>query len=100
MKDNAASARVVATTLLATDTDPNASLELVWALEDHNWIVRAAAAKALGLHGDRTLIPKLQEHLTDDREAVRYMAAASMVRLSAPPRRPAPAKAAAKAPGK
>jgi HEAT repeat protein len=108
MKDNAASARVVATTLLATDTDPSAGQELAGALEDHNWIVRAAAAKALGLHGDRALIPKLQGRLTDDREAVRYMAAASIVRLSAPPpkppappkRRPAPAKVPAKAPGK
>ena len=108
LKDNAASARVVAATLLATDTDPSANQELVWALEDHNWIVRAAAAKALGLHGDRTLIPKLQEHLTDEREAVRYMAAASIVRLTPPPpkppsppkRRPAPAKVPAKAPGK
>jgi HEAT repeat protein len=56
--------------------------ELEEALGDKNWVVRAAAAKALGNYQHKGVIPKLQELLQDDKEPVRFMAAASLVRLT------------------
>ena len=41
-----------------------------------------AAAKALGGFADRGLIPKIEPLLEDKQDAVRYMAAASIVRLA------------------
>ena len=45
-------------------------------------MVRAAAAKALGKCGNVTTIDKLMRLLAENSDAVRYMAAASVVRLS------------------
>jgi HEAT repeat protein len=50
------------------------------ALYDKSPLVRAAAAKALGGFNDRTVPPKLEAVLDDKVDAVRYMAAASLLR--------------------
>ena len=50
--------------------------------------MRVAVAKALGERGNQQTIVKLSPLLSYDRHAVRYMAAASMVKLSL--KKPAP----------
>jgi len=55
--------------------------ELEEALDDKSPMVRVAAAKALGGFSDRALTRKLEPLLIDKNEAVRYMAAASIVRI-------------------
>lgn len=53
-----------------------------WALGDGNWVVREAVPKAVGERGNKNSIPPLEALLCDDHRAVRYMAAASIIRLS------------------
>ena len=53
------------------------------ALNDKNWIVRAAAAQGLGVSRHREQIPILPPLLQDTKPAVRCMAAAAILRLSA-----------------
>ena len=67
--------------MLAKDPDPYALVLLEWALGDENWGVRVAVAKALGECGNEGSIAKLRPLLNDDRHAVRYMAAASIIKL-------------------
>jgi HEAT repeat protein len=74
--------RAQAAEVLGKDSDPYALTLLEWALGDNNWAVRVAVCKALGDRGNEDTIAKLQPLLHDDRHAVRYMAAASMVKLS------------------
>jgi hypothetical protein len=81
-KDGGAGGRSVAAEVLAQDSDPYALILLEWALGDDNWGVRVAVVKALGERGNQATISKLQPLLKDDHHAVRYMAAASMIKLS------------------
>ena len=74
--------RALAAEVLGKDSDPYALTLLEWALDDNNWAVRVAVCKALGERGNDGTIAKLQPMLNDDHRAVRYMAAASMVKLS------------------
>jgi len=74
--------RAIAAEVLGKDSDPYALTLLEWSLGDNNWAVRVAVCKALGERGNDGTIAKLQPMLNDDRHAVRYMAAASIVKLS------------------
>jgi len=74
--------RALAAEILGKDSDPYALTVLEWSLGDDNWAVRVAVCKALGERGNNSTIAKLQPLLNDDHHAVRYMAAASMVKLS------------------
>jgi hypothetical protein len=74
--------RALAAEVLGKDSDPSALTLLEWSLGDNNWAVRVAVCKALGERGNDGSIAKLQPMLNDDHHAVRYMAAASMVKLS------------------
>ncbi len=80
--DASAPGRAESAAVLAQDQDPYALTLLEWALQDRNWAVRLAVAKGLGQCGNFGSIAKLMPLLTDERHAVRYMAAASMIRLS------------------
>lgn len=80
--DAGAPGRAESATLLAQDHDPYALMLLEWALQDRNWAVRLSVAKAVGERGNVDTISKLTPLLNDERHAVRYMAAASMIRLS------------------
>jgi HEAT repeat protein len=80
-KDSGAPGRTVAAGILAKDPDPYALTLLEWALGDNSSAVRVAMAKALGDHGNQDTIPKLAPLLKDDRHAVRYMAAAAIIKL-------------------
>lgn len=81
-KDRSAPQRVAAASMLASDRNPESLQELEAALTDKNWLVRAAAAKALGARGDRRSIAQLAPLLRDDKDPARFMAAAAIVRLS------------------
>ncbi|HYL39593.1 MAG TPA: HEAT repeat domain-containing protein [Bryobacteraceae bacterium] len=80
--DAGAPGRAESAGVLAKDQDPYALTLLEWALGDHNWAVRLAVAKALGQRGNQDTIAKLGSLLDDNRHAVRYMAAASILKLS------------------
>jgi HEAT repeat protein len=73
---------VVVAGLLAQDPDPYNRTLLEWALGDDSSQVRVAVARALGECGNRDTIAKLTPLLSDDRHAVRYMAAASIIKLN------------------
>src|SRR6202008_2694633 len=81
-RDRSASARAMSAILLAHDTSLDGLRELQDALSDKNWIVRAAAAQALGASRHRDQIQYLRPLLDDDKPAVRFMADASIFRLS------------------
>jgi HEAT repeat protein len=88
-KDSGSPGRTVAAGILAKDSDPYALTLLEWALGDNSSTVRVAVAKALGERGNQDTIPKLTPLLADDRHAVRYMAAAAIIKLNL--KQPAPA---------
>ena len=95
LKDSGAPTRALALITLSKDCDPRATQLMNWALtNDRSNLVRAAAAKALGKCGNLTTVDKLMRLLAENSDAVRYMAAASVVRLSIPPA-PKPAQPAA-----
>lgn len=79
-KDKSAPARAISARLLADDTSDNAREILREALQDKNWIVRAAAAQALGVHGSANDIATLAPLLDDNHKEVRYRAAAAIIR--------------------
>jgi len=82
-KDGGAPGRALSATLLAQDCDARANQLLEWVLkEDRNHAVRAAAARGLGLCGNKESIPKLEQYLADSNDALRLMSAAAIIRLS------------------
>lgn len=81
-KDNAAPARAISALLLAEDANEDAREVLREALQDKSWIVRAAAAEALGVHGSLNDIETLAPLLRDQEKKVRYRAAAAIIRVT------------------
>jgi hypothetical protein len=81
-KDRSVSARAMSAAVLGHDASLDAVNGLDDALDDKNWIVRTAAAQALGECKQPDQIKHLTALLSDDKPAVRYMAAASIIRLS------------------
>jgi len=86
VKDNAAPARAISALLLAEDSTEDARNVLRDALQDKSWIVRAAAAEALGVHGSVNDVKTLAPLLDDSEKKVRYRAAAAIIRVTS--RRP------------
>ena len=83
MKDAGAPTRALAFTLMAQECEAYSVQLMEWALRgDKNNLVRAAAAKSLGRCGNLSTIPKLMILLPESSEAVRFMAAAAIVRLT------------------
>jgi HEAT repeat protein len=68
--------------MLAHDPDQGAATALVDATGDSSWHVRAAAIDAIGERGDPRLLSAVLPSLDDEKEAVRYAAAAAVLRLS------------------
>jgi HEAT repeat protein len=83
LKGNGTAGRASAAAYLAKDPDPYAIPLLEWALADDNHLVRLEAAKALGARGGQASIAKLESALDDHHNAVRDMAAASILRITA-----------------
>jgi HEAT repeat protein len=76
--------RAVAATLLAHDPDPQTGAALVKAaLNDKDWIVRAAALESIAERGDPSLEEKIEPSLFDANSHVRFTAAATVIRLTA-----------------
>ena len=73
--------------VVATARRPETIADLGQALVDKNPLVRATAAKLLGGFTDPTVRRKLEPLLEDKSDAVRYMAAASIVRIERRSRR-------------
>jgi HEAT repeat protein len=89
-KKNPQPVRAVAASLLAHDPDPATGAALVKAaLNDKDWIVRAAALEAIAQRGDPSLEDKIEISLFDVNAHVRYTAAAAVIRLAALGRKPA-----------
>ncbi len=80
--NKSAAGRVVVAGILAKGSDPQNVALLEWALGDGSPQVRGAVAKALGECGNQASIAKLAPLLSDDRHEVRYLAAASVIRLN------------------
>lgn len=80
--NNGNSARVLTATLLEEDRSKTTMQQFLDALQDHNYFVRAAAARALGYYRGKKVTEALQKALGDPKPAVRLMAAASYVRAS------------------
>lgn len=87
-KDRGAPAQALSATLLGEYPNPTAEKVLLAALKERNIAVRAAVAKSLGGFDDPALIPHLAPLLTEKGtpvfrhvEAVRFMAAAAIIRV-------------------
>lgn len=83
LKGKGAPGRAAAVAYLAKDPDAYAVSLLEWALNDDNQFVRLEATKAVGDRGNMESIAKLEPMLTDSRNIVRDMAAASILRILA-----------------
>jgi len=59
---------------------------------DENWAVRAAALEAIAQRGDRALVPKIAAALDDEKDVVRFTAAACVAHLSELPAKRSPAE--------
>jgi len=82
LKDGGSPGRTAAVAAIAKDPDPYVVALLEWALADKSWAVRAAVVKALGERGNQNTISKLVPLLRDDRDLVRSLAAAAVIRLT------------------
>ena len=81
-KDDISPLRAVAAMALASDPDPRSGEALVMAASDKSLIVRTAALDAIAHRNDASLIPAIVPMMNDEKDAVRYTAAAVVIRLS------------------
>ena len=96
LKDSGAAGRALAAEYMSKYCDGRTVQMLEWSLkEDGNWVVKAASARGLGKCADAQAIPLLETYLNDSHEALKYQAAAAVVRLSS--KEPAPSSSAATA---
>ena len=82
-KDDSSPVRAAAAKVLAKDPDPAATKALVDAVGDKSWLVRAAALEALAKRGDASVLDTVQLYVSDEKDAVKYTAAAAVLRLMA-----------------
>jgi hypothetical protein len=82
MKDDSSPVRAAAAKVLANDPDPATTHALVNAASDKSWLVRAASLEALAKRGDPAALDKITVHMSDDKIAVKYTAAATVLRLT------------------
>jgi len=94
-KDTTSPVLAAAALVLAKDPDPKSGQALATtASGNKSWIVRAAALNALAIRGETSLLPAAVSGLQDDKEEVRYSAAAAVIRLTDLSARRAPAQRA------
>jgi len=93
-KNDSSPVRAAAAKKLAHDPEPDAAEALVKAASDKNWQVRAAALEAIAERGDHTLMPKITGALDDEKDVVRFTAAACVAHLSELPAKAVPAQPA------
>jgi len=63
--------------------DPDTTKALMDAVDDKSWVVRAASLEALAGRGDPSVLDTVELYMSDDEDAVKYTAAAAVLRLSA-----------------
>jgi hypothetical protein len=89
MKKDSSPIRAAAARFLARDPDPVSQDALVQAaLTDKNESVRQAALDALAERGDPRCVERLMKNLSDEKDAVRYRTAATIIHLSDASRKP------------
>ena len=82
-KDTTSPVLAAAALMLVKDPDPKSGQALANAASGNkSWIVRAAALNAIALRGETSLLPAAESGLQDDKEEVRYSAAAAVIRLT------------------
>jgi len=81
-KKNPNPVRAIAASFLAHDPDPASGIALAQAMDDKDWIVRAAAIEALAQRGDPSYEQKVEFGFFDVNPHVRYTAAAAVIRLT------------------
>jgi HEAT repeat protein len=79
---NANVVRAAAAKILASDPDSAAETALSDAAGDNNWQVRVAAIAAIARRGNPKLLSPVVGAMEDDKDAVKYSAAAAVVRLT------------------
>jgi len=82
-KDDSSPIRAAAAKVLAKDPDPAATQALADAAGDKSWLVRAAALEALAKRGDPSELDTVQMYMSDEKDEVKYTAAAAALRLIA-----------------
>jgi HEAT repeat protein len=81
---SANSPRVIVATLLAEDPSESNKNDLIQTLQDKDPFVRQASAKALAKFHGKDVTDALVDGLDDPKPSVRYMAAASYIRVVSP----------------
>ena len=82
-KDDSSPIRAAAAKVLARDPDPATTRALTDAAGDKNWIVQTAALEALAKRGDRSVLNTVEKYMSDEKDAVKYTAAAAVLQLTA-----------------
>ena len=82
-KDDSSPVRAAAAKVLAQDPDPAVTKALADAVGDKSWLVRAAALEALAKRGNSSVLDTVQLYVSDEKDAVRFTAAAAVLRLTA-----------------
>jgi hypothetical protein len=82
------SARVIAAGLLAEDTSEDTKQALLKTMHDKDYYVRIACERALGKFQGKDVSDALLDGLDDPKPSVRYMAAASYIRVVSPLKNP------------
>lgn len=82
-KDDSSPVRAAAAKVLAKDPDPATTKALADATGDKSWIVRAAALEALAKRGNPSVLNTVEQSMSDEKAAVKYTAAATVLRLTA-----------------
>ena len=80
--DNASALRAAAARVLAKDPDRDSSNALIVAASDKSALVRMAALESLAQRNDPEVLGKIEPLISGDKSAVRYTAAAAVIRLS------------------
>jgi HEAT repeat protein len=82
-KDDSSPVRAAAAKVLAKDPDPATTKALADAVGDKSWLVRTAALEALAKRRDPSVLATVELRLADEKDAVKYTAAATVIRLIA-----------------
>jgi HEAT repeat protein len=84
-KDDTSPILAAAAKVLAKDPDPKSGRALIKATADKHWLVRVAALDAIAMRGDPKLLPEIEPKMYDDKQIVRYTAAAAVIKLGSLP---------------
>jgi HEAT repeat protein len=82
-KDDSSPVRAASARVLAEDPDPGTTKVLADEAGDKSWIVRTAVLEALAKRGDPSALDTVVLYILDEKDVVRYTAAAATLRLLA-----------------